>query len=79
MTELTEKPDDMTDFQWNVYQDRRDEYWHRTYSIGSRWNGSPWEITGSHVKRACNTLVRKGYFIIDPAGHYHLSEGLGGS
>ena len=73
MIELTTKPKDMTEFQWKVYQDLRDGYFHRLSKFGGRWGGSPWDIWTPHIRRACNILVRKGYFTVDEAMYYHIS------
>ena len=76
MTALITKPKDMTEYQWKVYQDLRDGFFSRTMGVGGRWTGSPWEIYGPHIRRACNTLVRNGYFTVDEAGYYYISESL---
>ena len=73
MTELKEKPDDLTEYQWNVYQDRRDEQFTRTKYHNGRWTGSPWDIYSPQLRRACNILVQKGYFTIDEAMRYYIA------
>lgn len=74
MVGLTEKPEDMTKYEWEVYQDLRDRYFHRMSKIGGRWTGSPWELWMPHQRAACNRLVKKGYFTVDEAMYYHIRE-----
>ena len=66
----------MTEFQWKVYQDRRECYFSRTKLFGGKWSGSPWDIWSPQIRRSCNILTRKGYFTVDEAGYYHISEPL---
>ena len=76
MIALITKPKDMTEFQWGIYRDLRDGRFHNTKYHGGSWNGSPWDIWVPQVRRSCNILVRKGYFTVDAAMYYHISEPL---
>ena len=63
---LTEKPDDMTDWEWKCYQAVRNQNLSTVSFLGGRWWGSPWDITfNPHIRRGCNRLVKKRYLVVD--------------
>ena len=74
MNEIKEKPKDMTEYQWKLYQDLRDGYISRISFCDRPWNGSLWDLLNPNARRSANILVRKGYFTVDQAGYYYISK-----